>query len=50
LEFRAWLERKDGRRLHITATCSAGADQVASCDAVFIAVDLSRFAPGADPI
>lgn len=45
LEFRAWLDRRDGRRLHIAASCAAGDEQVASCEALFIVVDLERFAP-----
>ena len=44
LEFRAWLDRRDGRRLHIAASCAAAGEQVASCEALFIAVDLGHFA------
>lgn len=47
LEFRAWLERRDGRRLHIEGSCTADGERVASCAALFIVVDLERFAPGA---
>jgi acyl-coenzyme A thioesterase PaaI-like protein len=47
LEFRAWLERREGRRLHIEGACTADGARVASCDALFIAVDLERFAPEA---
>ena len=49
LEFRAWLERADGGRLHIAGECSAAGERVASCEALFIAVDLDRFAPGPSP-
>lgn len=46
LEFRAWLDRADGRRLHIAGECWAAEERVASCEALFVAVDLDRFAPG----
>lgn len=46
LEFRSRLDREDGRRLHVSASCTAGGELIAASDAVYIAVDADRFAPG----
>lgn len=44
LEFRARLDREDGRRLHISASCAAGGEVIAECEAIYITVDADRFA------
>lgn len=43
LEFRTRIAGRQGRKLRITADCTAGDEAVASAEALFIAVDLSRF-------
>ena len=43
LEFRAWLERREGRKLHLACTGSASGDVFVRATAVFITVDLERF-------
>lgn len=43
LEFRAWLERRDGRKLHLACTGSAGGEVFVRAKALFITVDLERF-------
>jgi len=44
LQFRARLDKQVGRRLHISADCRSDGELVATCDAVYIVVDLGRFA------
>ncbi len=44
LEFRARLDKREGRRLHISAVCRSDGELIASCDAVYVVVDLDRFA------
>lgn len=44
LEFRAWLERSEGRKLHIGCTGTGPAGVFVECIALFIAVDLARLA------
>lgn len=46
LEFRARLDREDGRRLHISASCTAGGELIAAGEAIYIAVDANRFTLG----
>lgn len=46
LEFRSRLDREDGRRLHISASCTAGGELIATGEAIYIAVDPTRFALG----
>jgi acyl-coenzyme A thioesterase PaaI-like protein len=41
--YRARLARQEGRKLFMTADCSAGDVRIASAEATFIAVDPSRF-------
>jgi acyl-coenzyme A thioesterase PaaI-like protein len=43
LVFRSRLEGRDGRKLRITADCSAGAEILATADTIYIAVDPSAF-------
>ncbi len=43
VEARAWLERRDGRKLTIGATVSAGDVRVADAEALFITVDATIF-------
>ncbi len=40
---RAWLEHRDGRKLTIAATVSAGDTRVADAEALFITVDATNF-------
>lgn len=55
LEFRAWLERSDGRKLHIGCTGTGPDGVFVECTALFIAVDLAGLAglntlePDTDP-
>jgi acyl-coenzyme A thioesterase PaaI-like protein len=44
LQFRARLDGRDGRRLFISADCHSGGEVIATCEAVYVVVDLSRFA------
>jgi hypothetical protein len=46
LEFRAWLERRDGRKLHLACTGAADGEVFVRASALFISVDLERFRPG----
>ena len=46
LEFRAWLERKEGRKLHLGCTGAADGTVFVRASAVFITVDLERFRAG----
>lgn len=46
LEFRAWLERREGRKLHLACTGSAEGAVFVRATAIFITVDLERFRPG----
>jgi hypothetical protein len=43
LEFRAWLDRRDGRKLHLRCIGSADQAVFVRASAVFITVDLERF-------
>lgn len=43
LQFRAWLDRRDGRKLHLRCTGTAQGEVFVRSSAVFIAVDLERF-------
>lgn len=43
LEFRAWLEHRDGRKLHIACTGTAEGIVFARATSLFIVVDLERF-------
>lgn len=43
LEFRAWLERRDGRKLHIACTGEANGTVFVRATSLFIVVDLERF-------
>lgn len=45
LEFRSWLERRDGRKLHLACTGSADGEVFVRATALFITVDLGRFRP-----
>lgn len=49
LEFRAWLEREEGRKLFIRAVGSGPDGVFVEADAVFISVDLARLAGAAEP-
>ncbi len=46
LEFRAWLDRQDGRKLHLGCTGTADGSDFVRASAVFITVDLERFRAG----
>lgn len=46
LEFRAWLEREEGRKLHLGCTGSVDGEVFVRATALFIAVDLDRFRAG----
>lgn len=48
LEFRAWLERREGRKLHIACTGSANGAVFARATSLFIVVDLERFRRDSD--
>ena len=44
LEFCSRIEGRQGRKIHVTAECRAGGEEiVASAEVVFITVDISRF-------
>ncbi|QGG94079.1 hypothetical protein [Actinomarinicola tropica] len=43
LQFRAWLDRREGRKLHLRCTGTAQGEVFVRSAAVFIAVDLERF-------
>ncbi len=43
LEFRAWLERREGRKLYLACTGTADGAVFVRASAVFITVDLERF-------
>lgn len=43
LEFRAWLDRRDGRKLHLGCSGSTDGEVFVRATAVFITVDLDRF-------
>lgn len=45
LEFRAWLDRQDGRKLYLGCTGEAEGQVFVRATALFIAVDLERFRP-----
>src|SRR3546814_19181831 len=45
LEFRAWLDKRDGRKLHLRCTGTAQGEVFVRSSALFIAVDLERFRP-----
>jgi hypothetical protein len=45
LEFRSWLERHEGRKLHLACTGSAEGTVFVRATALFITVDLERFRP-----
>ncbi|MDY7105149.1 MAG: hypothetical protein S0880_28515 [Actinomycetota bacterium] len=45
LEFRSWLEGREGRKLHLACTGSADGEVFVRATAVFITVDLERFRP-----
>jgi acyl-CoA thioesterase FadM len=49
LEMRARLVDRERRKLFITAECRAGETVVATCKAIYITVDPSRFAGFPDP-
>jgi acyl-coenzyme A thioesterase PaaI-like protein len=49
LEIRARLDGRERRKLFISAEARAGGDIVATCRAVYITVDPSRFAGAPDP-
>lgn len=46
LEFRAWLERREGRKLHLGCTGTAEGTIFVRASAVFITIDLERFRAG----
>ncbi len=47
IEFRAWLERREGRKLFIACTGSSAAGEFIKATAVFITVELTQFSSGA---
>jgi hypothetical protein len=47
LEFRSWLDRREGRKLYLACTGSAQGEVFVRAAAVFITVDLERFRPPA---
>lgn len=47
IESRAWVESRDGRKLNMAATLSADGQTVVEATGLFIAVDPTRFRPGA---
>jgi acyl-coenzyme A thioesterase PaaI-like protein len=49
LEYRASLYKREGRRLHISAVCRSDGELIATCDAVYVVVDLDRFAEADRP-
>ena len=46
LEFRAWLDRREGRKLHLRCTGSADGVVFVRASALFITIDLERFRAG----
>ncbi len=48
LLFRTWLDREEGRKLHIHAEALDGAHVVATCKAIYITVDPALFGTSAD--
>lgn len=44
LEFRAWLERRDGRKLHIACTGTSAQGQFVKATSVFIAIEIDELA------
>ncbi len=46
LEFRAWLDRREGRKLHLGCTGTAAGAVFVRASAVFITIDLERFRAG----
>ena len=46
LEFRAWLDRREGRKLHLGCTGPAEGTVFVRASAVFITIDLERFRAG----
>ncbi len=44
LEFRAWVDRVDGRKIFTQGTCHAGERLTAEAEGIFIAVDMEKFA------
>jgi hypothetical protein len=46
LEFRAWLDRREGRKLYLGCTGSAEGAVFVRASAVFITIDLERFRAG----
>lgn len=46
LEFRAWLDRREGRKLHLGCTGSADGVVFVRASALFITIDLERFRAG----
>jgi acyl-coenzyme A thioesterase PaaI-like protein len=49
LRFRTWLDSRDGRKLHIHADAHAAEQLVATCKAIYIAVDPQTFSAAPDP-
>ena len=49
IEMRAWLERRERRKLFIEAEARAGDRLVAICHAIYITVDPAAFAAAPDP-
>ncbi len=49
LDMRAWLRDRDGRKLYIDGDARANGKVVATCRAIYITVDPSRFAGSPDP-
>lgn len=45
LQFRSWLERREGRKLHLACTGSAEGNVFVRATAIFITVDLESFQP-----
>ena len=46
LEFRAWLDRREGRKMHLGCTGTADGAVFVQASAVFITIDLERFRAG----
>ena len=46
LEFRAWLDRREGRKLHLGCTGTTDGAVFVRASAVFITIDLERFRAG----
>ena len=49
LEIRARLDGRERRKLFISAELHSGNEMVATCRAIYITVELSRFAGAPDP-